>query len=126
MVCDIFKRAFKSGPKLGAHTIRHSIASYLADLTGQPLVVQNFLKHSKIDISMEYIHASEQRKLKMPSPLNMIEDQFSKTTPINIKFIPENTNENSTALTIINPTDQQPEIIETVEAVHRPFRKNVY
>ncbi len=112
----LFRKTFSKTAKMGAHTIRHSVGTMIADLTGQPIAVKDFLRHSKIDMSMNYIHESERRKSKHISPLNMIGAENLKHTQQQqapIPMLTDGTETNTTALTISTNNEQ----IEKVEAV---------
>jgi len=68
----VIKEAGITGSKLGAHTLRHSGASLVAQETGSALVVKALLQHDKIDTSMEYIHDAEDVIKQRISPLRLV------------------------------------------------------
>ena len=68
----IIKEAGLTGEKLGAHTLRHSGASLVAQATGSALAVKALLQHDKIDTSMEYIHDAEDVIQQRISPLRLV------------------------------------------------------
>jgi len=68
----IIKEAGITGSKLGAHTLRHSGASLVAQETGSALAVKALLQHDKIDTSMEYIHDAEDLIQQRISPLRLV------------------------------------------------------
>jgi integrase len=111
----ILKRAQITGKKIGPHTLRHSAASIIAAFTDSALAVQRFLDHSDPDMSRQYIHDVEQMKHKQLSPLDILTEQTHHSNPadlIQISLLPQNNEEQSTALTIANEIP-----IERVEAV---------
>ncbi len=68
----VIKEAGITGSKLGAHTLRHSGASLVAQETGSALAVKALLQHDKIETSMEYIHDAEDVLQQRISPLRLI------------------------------------------------------
>jgi hypothetical protein len=68
----VIKEAGITGSKLGAHTLRHSGASLVAQETGSALAVKALLQHDKIDTSMEYIHDAEDVLQQRISPLRLV------------------------------------------------------
>jgi len=68
----VIKEAGITGSKLGAHTLRHSGASLVAQETGSVLAVKALLQHDKIDTSMEYIHDAEDVLQQRISPLRLV------------------------------------------------------
>jgi integrase len=68
----VIKEAGITGSKLGAHTLRHSGASLVAQETGSALAVKALLQHDKIDTSMEYIHDAEDVIQQRISPLGLV------------------------------------------------------
>lgn len=68
----VIKEAGITGSKLGAHTLRHSGASLVAQETGSALAVKALLQHDKIDTSMEYIHDAEDLIQQRISPLRLV------------------------------------------------------
>ncbi len=68
----VIKEAGISGSKLGAHTLRHSGASLVAQETGSALAVKALLQHDKIETSMEYIHDAEDLIQQRISPLRLV------------------------------------------------------
>ena len=68
----VIKEAGISGSKLGAHTLRHSGASLVAQETGSALAVKALLQHDKIETSMEYIHDAEDKIQQRISPLRLV------------------------------------------------------
>jgi len=82
----VIKEAGISGSKLGAHTLRHSGASLVAQETGSALAVKALLQHDKIDTSMEYIHDAEDVIQQRISPLRLVgEKVFGGITEAEIK-----------------------------------------
>jgi len=77
-VTRIIKRAGFTGEKLGAHTIRHSVADLIATETGSALTVKAILQHEKIQTSMLYIHDAEERKAQDLSPLELVRTKLNK------------------------------------------------
>jgi len=125
-VAHIFTNHFKTGNKMGAHTIRHSVASLLADTFGNPLLVQNFIKHAKVTMSMEYIHSSEERKNKMPSPLKLINAQFAHANdkPKQSLLLSDGRLSTETDITIYDPNQQPIEQVEaTIDLTEDQFNK---
>lgn len=75
----VIKEAGITGSKLGAHTLRHSGASLVAQETGSALAVKALLQHDKIETSMEYIHDAEDVIQQRISPLRLLgEKAFSE------------------------------------------------
>jgi len=68
----VIKEAGITGSKLGAHTLRHSGASLVAQETGSALAVKALLQHDKIDTSMDYIHDAEDVIQQRISPLRLV------------------------------------------------------
>ncbi len=68
----VIKEAGITGSKLGPHTLRHSGASLVAQVTGSALAVKALLQHDKIDTSMEYIHDAEEVIQQRISPLRLV------------------------------------------------------
>ncbi len=68
----VIKEAGITGSKLGAHTLRHSGASLVAQETGSALAVKALLQHDKIATSMEYIHDAEDVIQQRISPLRLV------------------------------------------------------
>ncbi|MBA7562067.1 Tyrosine recombinase XerC [subsurface metagenome] len=73
----VIKEAGITGSKLGAHTLRHSGASLVAQETGSALAVKALLQHDKIDTSMEYIHDAEDVIQQRISPLGLVLERLS-------------------------------------------------
>lgn len=73
----VIKEAGITGSKLGAHTLRHSGASLVAQETGSALAVKALLQHDKIDTSMEYIHDAEDVLQQRISPLRLVLEKVS-------------------------------------------------
>lgn len=71
----VVREAGITGSKLGPHTLRHSGASLVAQVTGEALVVKALLQHDKIDTSMEYIHDAENVIQQRISPLALVGKQ---------------------------------------------------
>ncbi len=114
--------------KYGSHTIRHSIASFLADNFHDPMLVQKFLSHSDYKMSQKYVHESEERKRILPSPLQMITDNFNnnpenKVEPLQKLLISEEAGSIGTSLVPYNPDTQQVEQVEaTVDITAKMFK----
>jgi integrase/recombinase XerD len=72
----IMRRTSIKGSKLGAHTLRHSGASMIAQETGSALAVKAALQHANIDTSMIYIHEVESKLQQKISPLKLVNDQL--------------------------------------------------
>jgi len=68
----VIREAGITGSKVGAHTLRHSGASLVAQETGSALAVKALLQHDKIDTSMEYIHDAEDVIRQRISPLRLV------------------------------------------------------
>lgn len=68
----VVREAGITGSKLGPHTLRHSGASLVAQVTGEALVVKALLQHDKIETSMQYIHDAEGVIQQRVSPLALI------------------------------------------------------
>lgn len=68
----VIVRAGITGSKLGPHTLRHSSASLVAEVTGQALAVKALLQHDDISTSMEYIHDVEDVIQQRISPLRLV------------------------------------------------------
>lgn len=97
---------------LGSHTIRHTIASLIADTYSNSMLVQKFLSHTDYRMSQKYIHDSKDRRMTMPSPLQMIGSRIhSENQPHPVQPLMITDGSNSTTIV---PLTQQP--IETVEA----------
>jgi hypothetical protein len=75
----ILKQAGFTGAKLGAHTIRHSVASLIAKETGSPLAVKGILQHANITTSMLYIHEVEEAKAQETSPLKLVAKSITQS-----------------------------------------------
>lgn len=78
----VISRAGITGSKLGAHTLRHSGASLVAQETGSALAVKALLQHDKIDTSMEYIHDAEDVLQQKYSPLGMVLEKVFGGVPL--------------------------------------------
>ena len=52
----LFLRAGIKGPKLGAHTLRHTFATMYLRTGGGPRQLQDILGHNKIETTMIYVH----------------------------------------------------------------------
>ena len=77
----IIARTGIKGSKLGAHTLRHSSASLLAQETGQALIVKALLQHDDIHTSMGYIHDIDELVIKDDkySPLRLLGERYGET-----------------------------------------------
>lgn len=91
---------FQSLSKTGAHTIRHSVASFLADTYGQPILIQQFLRHATTEMSMHYVHLSDERKNNLPSPLKLMGQQVVNDRRKAQQHLLITDGEQSTSLTI--------------------------
>jgi integrase len=67
----IIERAGIKGEKLGAHTLRHTAASIVANKTMSGLAVKALLQHDNIATSMMYIHDAEDKIQQEVSPLEL-------------------------------------------------------
>jgi integrase len=76
----IIERAGIKGLKLGAHTLRHSSASLLAQESGQALIVKALLQHDDIHTSMGYIHDVDDLVIKDDkySPLRLLGKRYGE------------------------------------------------
>ena len=83
----VIKEAGITGSKLGAHTLRHSGASLVAQETGSALAVKALLQHDKIDTSMEYIHDAEDVIQQRISPLRMVGERAFAEAVVPMKQI---------------------------------------
>lgn len=81
----VIKEAGITGSKLGAHTLRHSGASLVAQETGSVLAVKALLQHDKIDTSMEYIHDAEDVIQQRISPLRLVGEKVFGNTGIGVE-----------------------------------------
>lgn len=68
----IFIRAGLTGKKLGAHTLRHSVGTMIAKVTGSDLAVKAVLQHDKVETSHLYMHEVEDYLADKVSPLQML------------------------------------------------------
>lgn len=85
----VIKEAGITGSKLGAHTLRHSGASLVAQETGSALAVKALLQHDKIETSMEYIHDAEAVLQQKISPLRLVGERvLGEDGMVEIKQIP--------------------------------------
>jgi hypothetical protein len=89
------------------------------------LLIQNFLKHAKVEMSMEYIHASEERKLKMPSPLKLMGQQIVKNNPVSVQHKLLSNDPNTTAIVPFNPDEIPIEKVEAVPDISDDLFRNV-
>ena len=71
-VRKVIREAGITGKKVGAHTLRHSGASLVAEETGSALVVKALLQHDNINTSMGYIHDAEEKIAQGISPLALV------------------------------------------------------
>ncbi len=71
----VIARAGITGSKLGAHTLRHSGASLVAQETGSALAVKALLQHDNIETSMGYIHDVEDVIQQRISPLRLVSEK---------------------------------------------------
>jgi len=88
-VIRICRRAGLKGEKLGAHTLRHSSASLVADDTHNVMAVKALLQHDSIQTSMLYVHDVEEEILKGEcSPLKIVADKVKKGGMYQQKLLP--------------------------------------
>ena len=45
--------------RFGFHSLRHGLATWLAEQGTDPVVIQRMLRHSSKDMTMHYVHAKE-------------------------------------------------------------------
>lgn len=83
----VIKEAGITGSKLGAHTLRHSGASLVAQETGSVLAVKALLQHDKIDTSMAYIHDAEDTIQQRISPLRLVGEKAFRQAEVSMKQI---------------------------------------
>lgn len=57
-----------------AHSIRHSFATHLLDAGTDIHTIKQLLGHSKIETTMVYLHLTKQRRDKLISPLDLLDD----------------------------------------------------
>lgn len=74
----IAERSGLSGKKLGAHTVRHSVGSIIAEETLSPLAVKAILQQDKVDTAMIYVHDVEEKLAKRMSPLQIIGEKNTR------------------------------------------------
>ena len=77
----IIARTDIKGSKLGAHTLRHSSASLVAQEAGQALIVKALLQHDDIHTSMGYIHDVDELVIRDDkySPLRLLGKRYGET-----------------------------------------------
>ncbi|MFH1381755.1 MAG: tyrosine-type recombinase/integrase [Chloroflexota bacterium] len=78
---DEFVRRFlirngMTGKKLGPHTIRHSMATLVGELTRDPYTVQKWLRHTDLGTSQKYVHIGDDDRKGGNSLLGMLASQF--------------------------------------------------
>lgn len=77
----IIARTGIKGSKLGAHTLRHSSASLVAQEAGEALIVKALLQHDDIHTSMGYIHDVDDLIYKDDkySPMRLLHERYGET-----------------------------------------------
>lgn len=64
-------------PELHSHSLRHSRATHLADITGDPYLVQAVLGHARLETSAKYVNVAKER-LKAKLGNRLFEDALGK------------------------------------------------
>lgn len=126
----VIKAAGITGLKVGPHTLRHSGASLVAQVTGSALAVKALLQHDKIDTSMEYIHDTEDILQQRISPLKLMGDQvYGEIANDELKQLELKSGINETPLD--QPIEQNetptsnPQIIDLFELEFDEIKENI-
>lgn len=83
----VFKRCGMDGKRLGAHTLRHSVGTLIAEKTGSTLAVKAVLGHSKEETSHRYMHNVEDKLAQKLSPLAILGQEFKDEREVNPQYL---------------------------------------